>query len=171
VGLVLGGGHAVQIATMTCTRPRDRILANQHFGCIGQGLTTAIGASLAADRAPYFLVEGDAGLMMHLVEFDTAVRYRIPVLVVVLNDQGLGAEFHRMGGAGLDGELSAIPTPDLGEVARAFGGRGRLVRSIDALGAALSEFVADPVPTVVDVRVSREVMSLPYRRVLLGADE
>jgi acetolactate synthase-1/2/3 large subunit len=170
VGMVLGGGHAVQIATMTCDRPRDLILANQHFGCIGQGLTTAMGASLAGDRAPYFLVEGDAGLMMHLVEFDTAVRYRTPVLVVVLNDQGLGAEFHRMGSAGLDGELSAIPTPDLGGLARSFGGRGHLVSTIEGLSAAVEEFVRDPAPTILDVRISRNVMSLPYRRVLLGVD-
>jgi thiamine pyrophosphate-dependent acetolactate synthase large subunit-like protein len=171
IGLVLGGGHAVQIATMTCNRPRDRVLANQHFGCIGQGLTTAIGASLASGRVPYFLVEGDAGLMMHLVEFDTAVRSRVPVLVVVLNDQGLGAEYHRMGRAGLDSEMSAISTPDLGEAGRALGGRGRLVSSLAELEPAIGEFVADPTPTILDVRISRNVMSLPYRRVLLGADE
>jgi thiamine pyrophosphate-dependent acetolactate synthase large subunit-like protein len=171
VGLALGGGHAVQIATMTCNRPRERVLANQHFGCIGQGLTTTIGASLAAGRAPYFLVEGDAGLMMHLVEFETAVRCRTPILVVVLNDQGLGAEYHRMGKAGLDSGLSAIPTPDLGETACVLGGRGHLVRRLDDLDKVVEEYLADPAPTILDVRIARDVMSLPYRRVLLGADE
>jgi acetolactate synthase-1/2/3 large subunit len=171
VGMVLGGGHAVQIATMTCNRPRDLILANQHFGCIGQGLTTAIGASLADGRRPVFLVDGDAGLLMHGIEFETAVRCRVPVFVVVLNDQGLGAEFHRMSTAGLAGEMSAISTPDLGAMAVTLGGRGHLARSLTDVEKAVEEFVTDPVPTVLDVRISRNVMSLPYRRVLLGLDE
>jgi thiamine pyrophosphate-dependent acetolactate synthase large subunit-like protein len=118
-----------------------------------------------------FLVDGDAGLLMHGIEFETAVRCRVPVFVVVLNDQGLGAEFHRMSTAGLAGEMSAISTPDLGAMAVTLGGRGHLARSLTDVEKAVEEFVTDPVPTVLDVRISRNVMSLPYRRVLLGLDE
>lgn len=164
VGLVLGSGQQVRFATMLLRRQRPYVVAQHHFGCIGQGLTVAMGAVVATGRRPAFVVEGDAGLMMHLAEFETAVRYDLPVLVVVMNDEALGAEYHKSVAVGLDPRLARISTPNLGAVGVALGGRGTLVRSLDELRPAVTEFVASPVPTLVDVRISREVLSIPYRR-------
>lgn len=164
VGLVLGSGQQVRFATMLLRRPRPYVVAQHHFGCIGQGLTTAMGAVVATGKRPAFVVEGDAGLMMHLAEFETAVRYDLPVFVAVMNDQALGAEYHKSVAVGLDPRLTRISTPDLGAVGIALGGRGALVRSVDDLRTAAAEFVASPAPTLVDVRISREVLSIPYRR-------
>jgi thiamine pyrophosphate-dependent acetolactate synthase large subunit-like protein len=44
------------------------------------------------------------------------------------------------------------------------GGTGATVRTIADLEKAVGEFVADPKPTVVDARITREVMSVPFRR-------
>jgi thiamine pyrophosphate-dependent acetolactate synthase large subunit-like protein len=164
VGLVLGSGQQVRFATMLLRRPRPYVVAQHHFGCIGQGLTTAMGAVVATGKRPAVVVEGDAGLMMHLAEFETAVRYDLPLFVVVMNDEALGAEYHKSVAVGLDPRLTRISTPDLGAVGIALGGRGALVRSVDDLRAAAAGFVAAPVPTLVDVRISREVLSIPYRR-------
>jgi thiamine pyrophosphate-dependent acetolactate synthase large subunit-like protein len=164
IGLVLGSGQQVRFATMLLRRPRPYVVAQHHFGCIGQGLTTAMGAVVATGKRPAFVVEGDAGLMMHLAEFETAVRYALPVFVVVMNDEALGAEYHKSVAVGLDPRLTRISTPNLGAVGVALGGRGVLVRSVDDLRAAAAEFVAAPAPTLVDVRISREVLSIPYRR-------
>jgi acetolactate synthase-1/2/3 large subunit len=170
IGLVIGGGQNICFSTILMKRRRDLVLANQHFGCIGQGLTTAMGAVKASGNKPAFLVEGDAGFMMHLPEFETAVRYGMPLLVVIFNDQLLGAEYHKARVKGLNADLARITTPDLGEVGRALGGRGSLVRSLDQLAAAVDEFVADPAPTLVDVRISTNVISIPYRRLHFGQD-
>jgi thiamine pyrophosphate-dependent acetolactate synthase large subunit-like protein len=170
IGLVLGGGHQITFGTMLFTRGRSLMLANQHFGCIGQGLTTAIGAVIAAGMHPTLLVEGDAGLLMHLAEFETAARYNLPLLVVVINDQALGAEYHKLHVSGMRSEFATIPTPDLGAVGVALGGRGRLARTVDDVRAAAEEFVAQPGTMMVDVRVSRKVLSVPYRRLHYGQD-
>ena len=169
IGLVLGSGQQIRFATMLLRRPRPFILAQHHFGCIGQGLTTAMGAVIAR-RQPAFVVEGDAGLMMHLAEFETAVRYDLPLLVVVMNDEALGAEYHKSRAIGLDGELARISTPDLGAVGVALGGRGALVRSLDTLVEAATAFAERPGPTLVDVRISRTVVSIPYRRTFQRLD-
>jgi thiamine pyrophosphate-dependent acetolactate synthase large subunit-like protein len=116
------------------------------------------------------VVEGDASFLMHLAEFETAVRYGLPVLVVVMNDEGLGAEYHKAKAKGLDPELAVIPTPELGAVAEALGGAGATVRTTGALRAALAEYVRDPRPTVIDVRITRDVLSVPYRRIQYGED-
>ena len=114
---------------------------------------------------------GDASFMMHFSDFDTAVRYKMPLLVVVLNDQALGSEYQKMRAHNMKAELSIIPTPDLGAVAAAYGGRGRLARSVDEVRVAAAEWVAKPGPMVIDVRISRNVLTLPHRRNLYGRDE
>jgi len=170
VGLILDAGQQVCFGALLFTKERSITMANQQFGCIGQGVITGIGASLSRGRQPMFVMEGDAGLMMHLAEFETAVRLDAPLLVVVLNDQCLGAEYHKSVAKGLNGDLVCIPTPDLGQVGVALGGRGRQIRTIDELRDATEEFLATPAPTILDVRISRQVLSVQYRRLLYGRD-
>jgi thiamine pyrophosphate-dependent acetolactate synthase large subunit-like protein len=87
-----------------------------------------------------------------------------------MNDEALGAELHKSAAVGLDPELAKISTPDLGAVGTALGGRGALLRSIDELRAAAGEFAARPGPMLLDVRISRRVLSVPYRRMFHGED-
>jgi thiamine pyrophosphate-dependent acetolactate synthase large subunit-like protein len=169
IGLVLGSGHQVDFGTMLFQRSREVTSNYGMFGAIGQAPLITIGAVVASGR-PMFVVEGDASFLMHLAEFETAVRYGLPVLVVVMNDEGLGAEYHKAKAKGLDPELAVIPTPELGAVAEALGGAGATVRTTGALRAALAEYVRDPRPTVIDVRITRDVLSVPYRRIQYGED-
>ena len=172
IGMVLGGGQQNHFGIMLCNRQRDYLVPNLHFASIGQGLTTAMGAVIARRNQPAFLMEGDAGFMMHLAEFETAVRYNIPLLVCVFNDQGFAAEYHHYR-KNLGGHIDVvqIPTPDLGKVAVALGGRGALATSTDELRRAAADFVANPGPMIIDVRVSREVASIPNRRRYLGEED
>ena len=71
----------------------------------------------------------------------------------------------------MDSELATVPTPDLGAIATACGGRGRLARSIEELRAAVAEWVAKPGPMMIDLRISRSVVTIPYRRIHYGRDE
>ena len=64
-----------------------------------------------------------------------------------------------------------VKTPDLGVVAQVRGGKGALVRSLDELRAEVLEWVAAPCPMIIDVRVSRTVLPIPYRRLYFGRDE
>lgn len=168
--LVLGSGHQTDFGTMLFTRPRETVTNYGLFGAIGQSPMLTMGWSLGRGRQPTFVVEGDASFIMHLAEFDTACRYRWPVLIVVMNDEALGAEYHKSAAHGLRSELSVIPSPDLGAVATAMGGVGATVRSITDLQRAVQAFVANPAPTVVDVRITREVLSVPFRRLWYAED-
>ncbi|MEP9381252.1 thiamine pyrophosphate-binding protein [Nocardioides sp. KR10-350] len=162
--LVLGSGHQTDFGTMLFTKPREIVSNYGLFGAIGQAPLLTMGWSLARNRQPTFVVEGDASFIMHLAEFDTACRYGWPVLIVVMNDEALGAEYHKSAAHGLAADLSAIPSPDLGSVATAMGGSGATVRTIPELEKVVREFLANPAPTVLDVRITREVLSVPYRR-------
>jgi thiamine pyrophosphate-dependent acetolactate synthase large subunit-like protein len=117
------------------------------------------------------LCDGDASIMMHVAEFETMVRYKIPLMVVCLNNMALGSEYYKLDAHKMNKDLSVVETPDLGAVGRAFGGRGKLVQSVEDLKSATQEFLANPGPMMLDVRLDRSVITLPYRRIHYGRDE
>jgi thiamine pyrophosphate-dependent acetolactate synthase large subunit-like protein len=171
VGLVLGSSYQSGFGAFLLSKPRRDVVVNYgYFGAIGQALILGIGAVVGSGYRPMVVVDGDASFMMYLSEFETACRYRMPLLVVVFNDQALGAESHKSALYGLDPELTFIRTPDLGQVAASLGGRGALVREPEELRAALREFTDSPAPTVIDLRVARNVLSITDRRLHFGAD-
>jgi thiamine pyrophosphate-dependent acetolactate synthase large subunit-like protein len=108
---------------------------------------------------------------MHLSEFDTMVRYKVPLLIVVLNNESLGSEYYKLDAHKMDKNLSCITTPDLGKVAQAFGGKGKMCTSIEEVQKAAQEWVASPCPMIIDARIERAVVTLPYRRIHYGSDE
>ena len=171
VGVLSGSGMTSGISSMLMTKRRPITQAGHFFGCIGQMLPAAMGAVVASDYTPLCLIDGDASYLMHLAEFETAVRYKMPLLVVVMNNQCLGAEYYKLDAKKMDANTSVIPTPDLGAVAVAMGGRGALVTHNDQLRNAVKEWAAKPGPMVIDVRISRTVPSIPYRRIHYGRDE
>ena len=171
VAICGGSGTSSGFVTMNVTKPRPFYHTAQFFGCIGQMLPAAMGIIAASGMKPLVLIDGDASTMMHLSDFDTAVRYKLPLLIVVQNDQALGSEYHKMKAHEMDFELSTIPTPDMGGLARAYGGRGTLATTVEQARAAAAEWVKDPVPTIIDCRISRNVLTIANRRVLYGMDE
>jgi len=169
--LYTGSGSTAGFSNILFRRRRPVVLASHFFGCIGQMLPAAMGGVVAMGNKPAMMVDGDASVMMHLAEFETMVRYEMPLLVVVMNNQALGSEYYKLDAHQMKAELATIPTPDLGAVATAFGGRGRIARSVDDVRAAAAEWVARPGPMMLDVRIARSVVTLPYRRIHYGRDE
>ena len=169
--LYTGSGATAGFSNILFSRRRPVVLASHFFGCIGQMMPAAMGAVAASGNKPGLLVDGDASIMMHLAEFETMVRYDMPLLIIVMNNEMLGAEYYKLDVHKMKSELATITTPDLGAVARAFGGRGRLARSVEDVRAGVKEWVAKPGPMMIDVRISRSVVTLPYRRIHYGKDE
>ncbi|RSM40739.1 thiamine pyrophosphate-binding protein [Amycolatopsis balhimycina DSM 5908] len=125
----------------------------QAFQSIGLGLGTAIGAALARpDRLPV-LGTGDGGLHMALSELDTAVRLRLPLVVIVYNDAAYGAEIHHFGDA--DMTTVRFPDSDFAAIGRGFGCAGVTVRSAEDL-FAVREWLAGPrtAPLVIDAKIA-----------------
>ena len=88
-----------------------------------------------------------------------------------MNNQALGSEYYKLDAHGMNADLSTIPTPDLGAVAKAFGGRGKLAHSVEDVRGAVSEWLEKPGPMMIDARIARSVITLPYRRIHYGRDE
>lgn len=125
-----------------------------NWAAVGAGFPTAIGAALARPEVPVLAVQGDMGFMCNIGELETAVREKIKLVAVVLNDQGLGNE-RAFQNAHYDGRHFAVDyqNPRFGELAKLFGAHGETVtRPAELEGAMQRAFAADG-PAVVDVMI------------------
>ena len=170
IGVLSGSGMTAGFVSMLMARRRVLVQSGHFFGCIGQMLPAAMGAVVATGK-PLVLCDGDASTMMHLAEFETMVRYDMPLLVVVMNNEALGAEYYKLDAHKMDVTTSMITTPDLGKVAVAMGGRGAMATTVEQVTKAVQEWVKKPGPMMIDMRISRSVPSVPYRRIHYGRDE
>jgi thiamine pyrophosphate-dependent acetolactate synthase large subunit-like protein len=146
---------------------RDRWTAESfqlttEFGSIGQGFTGAIGAALAEPERKHVLIEGDASFLMAVQELDTAARYGVNLLVVIMNDRGLGAEALKLEALGFDASPARIETPDFATIAKTMGCDGMQVRTLDEFREAITAYQAEGGVRVLDVQISQRVMSGPY---------
>lgn len=135
------------------------------FGAIGTGIGPAIGAAVARpDRLTVFLT-GDGGLMMSMQELDLAVRDDVPLLIVCLNDRAYGSEFHHMRDDGLPEVPGArFETPDLAEIARAYGCHGERVETLDQLDSLSERLVGLDRPLLLDCLMTQELVPSLLRR-------
>ena len=124
---------------------------------LGYAVPAAIGAKLARPDRPVVAVAGDGGFMFSVAELATAVKYRLPIAFLVVNDERLGAikylqeKFY----AGRWGETE-LTNPDFVALARAFGGRGERVPAVDDLADAMARALAADGPTLLELRMSLE---------------
>jgi acetolactate synthase I/II/III large subunit len=132
----------------------------QAFQSVGLGLATAIGAALARpDRLPVAAL-GDGGALMGIADLETAVRLRLPLVVVVYDDQGYGAEVHHFGPDGFELGTVRFPDADLAAIARGFGCAGITVRRPEDL-APLADWLRGPreTPILLDAKVTADTGS------------
>jgi acetolactate synthase-1/2/3 large subunit len=169
VGLVTGSAHNFSFPVWHMQKPRAFQVSVTSFTGVGQVIGNAIGAAVAA-KDPVVAVDGDGSALQNIQELDTAARLKVKLLYCIVNDEAYGAEYHKLRAKGLDGNLSVVPTPDFGALARVFGCRGRQARTLEEVAAGIDEFMKGDGPMVLDVRISRNVISIPYRRVHFGQE-
>lgn len=136
---------------------QDGFCFTQAFQSIGLGLATTIGAALARpDRLPVAVL-GDGGALMGAAELDTVRRLGLPMVVVVYNDEGYGAEVHHFGPDGFPLDTVTFPPTDIAALARGYGFEAVTVRTRADL-KAVDDWVAGPrsVPLLVDAKVAGE---------------
>lgn len=122
---------------------------------LGYGVPAAIGAKIARPDRPVICVVGDGGFMYSVNELATAVKYRLPVVFLVMNDDRYGAIkwLQQTLFEGRWGEAD-LANPDFPALARAFGARGERVAGVDSLGPAIKTALAADGPTVLELRIT-----------------
>jgi acetolactate synthase-1/2/3 large subunit len=122
------------------------------YGCLGAGLGSAIAARLARPSAQVVLLLGDGAAGMSLMDVDTLVRHRLPVVMVCGNNSAWGLEKQPMQMLyGYDVAADLAPQTRYDQVVTALGGGGEKVTDPGQIGAALDRAFESGVPYLVNV--------------------
>jgi acetolactate synthase-1/2/3 large subunit len=127
------------------------------FGCMGVGLPFGVGAKVACPDKQVVVLHGDGSYGINAMEFDTAVRHRIPILVVISNNGGWTAD-----------PKGDKPGRNLGytrydKVAEDFGGYGEFVEKPHEIRPALERASTSGKPAVVNVKTDYRARATTVR--------
>lgn len=159
VTFVGDGGNVVAVAAKVLTvGGPGRWLDPGPLGCLGVGAPFAIAAKLHAPERHVCVVQGDGSFGLNGMDFETAVRFRLPMVVVVGNDAAWGQI--RVPQRAMYGEDKAPATTlaptRYDEVVKALGGDGEHVEHPDDLVPALERAFASGTVYCVDVALDPE---------------
>jgi benzoylformate decarboxylase len=142
--------------------PRRAYFSNSSAGHLGWGLGAAIGAQLASPRRRVVACLGDGSCMFGIQGLWTLAKYRIPLLVLVFNNQAYMAVKNQFRGdaerirvaAELGAELVG-PEINFARLAETFGIFGQRVEDPDQIEPALNRALHQPGPALVDVVIGQ----------------
>ncbi|MHA1722928.1 MAG: thiamine pyrophosphate-binding protein [Candidatus Baldrarchaeia archaeon] len=160
---VLDGGDTTAWAYLylRAYRPGQIIGSQGPFGHLGAGIPMGIAAKLAYPNGKVFVITGDGSFLFNGSELDTAVRYNIPIIVIVANDSAWGMVYHTRSITSRSKEKAALFTflnekVRYDKYAESLGAYGELVTEPNEIKPAIKRAIRSNLPAVVDVRVSRE---------------
>jgi acetolactate synthase I/II/III large subunit len=147
------GAHKMWMARMfRCEHPNTCIISNG-FASMGIAVPGAIAAKLIHPDRHVVAVTGDAGFMMNSQEIETAMRCKLPIVILVWNDSSYGLiewkqmnQFQRISNVRFN-------NPDFVAYAESFGARGYRVERTAELPTILKQALANNTVSVIDCPV------------------
>ncbi|KZZ84535.1 pyruvate oxidase [Bacillus sp. SJS] len=135
---------------------RQKMVISSWLATMGCGLPGAIAAKIAEPDKQVWAFCGDGGFSMVMHDFVTAVRYKLPIVIVIFNNQKLGMihyEQQEMGHIEYGTELGSI---DFAKFAEACGGIGARIQNREEMRLALKQALKADKPVILDVQVEEE---------------
>jgi acetolactate synthase-1/2/3 large subunit len=146
----------------TSYEPRTYISAT-NLGPMGWAIPAAVGVQCARPDRRVAVITGDGCMQMHGMEVQTAARYGLPIIYVVLNNCALGNVWLRAHELGpVPSELTRIPDHDWAGFARALGAQGFTVTDPAGLEETYRRALAAGGTVVIDVKADRDCPTPVY---------
>ena len=142
-------------------REGQRFTLSSSLASMGYGLPGAIGAQLAYPERQVIAICGDGGFAMLMADFLTAVKYRLPITVVIFNNGKLGLIQMEQEAQGYPEYETGLLNPSFAKFAELCGGAGFAIEAPDTLAPTLERALADDRPAVVDVTVNPDEVAMP----------
>ena len=118
---------------------------------VGWGLPAAIAAKVLHPRRPVLLLSGDGAIGFTIAELEIAVRHKVPIVVVVADDQAWGIVASGQKKSLGEPIASLLGPVDFARVAQGFGARGVRVEKAEELAPTVRQAFAAEQPTVIHV--------------------
>jgi pyruvate oxidase len=152
------GNHAYSFGRYFECKARQSVLMSGYLGSIGFGYPAAIGAWAAAPDRPIFAVTGDGGFAQYMAELLTAVKHRMRITHVLLNNGQLGKISKEQRAGDWDVWQTALHNPDFSKYAEICGALGIRVTEASQLDRALTAAIAHDGPALVEVITDPELI-------------
>jgi acetolactate synthase-1/2/3 large subunit len=135
----------------------NKWLTSGGLGTMGYGFPAAIGAQLGNPDALVIDIAGDASIQMNIQELGTAIQYRLPVKIFILNNEYMGMvrQWQELTYESRYSHSYSDSLPDFVKLAEAYGATGIRIETPDQLIPGIREMIDSPGPVVVDCRVAK----------------
>ena len=131
----------------------NTVLLDNALATMGAGLPSAMAAHMVYPDRMVLAICGDGGFMMNSQELETAVREKMNIAILVLNDNSYGMIRWKQANMGFDDWGLQYGNPDFVKYAEAYGGIGHRVESAEALPGILNTALSTPGVHLIDCPV------------------
>jgi acetolactate synthase I/II/III large subunit len=175
------GQHQMWAAQFFGFEEPNHWMTSGGLGTMGYGFPSAIGVQMAHPKSLVIDIAGDASILMNIQEMSTAVQYRLPVKVFILNNQYMGMvrQWQQLLHGNRISESYTAALPDFVKLAEAYGAIGLRAdkpAELDHKIQAMLDAPADK-PVIFDCRVAALANCFPmipsgkaHNEMLLGSD-
>ena len=157
------GQHQMWAAQHFDFQKPNRWMTSGGLGTMGYGLPAAVGTQLGNPDGLVIDIAGEASILMNIQELSTAVQYRLPVKVFILNNEYMGMvrQWQELLHGGRYSESYSEALPDFVKLADAYGLKGLRAENPDQLGDVIDEMLAHDGPVLADILVDKKENCFP----------
>ncbi|WP_415005942.1 biosynthetic-type acetolactate synthase large subunit [Aestuariivirga sp.] len=173
------GQHQMWAAQFFKFEEPNRWMTSGGLGTMGYGLPAAVGVQMAHPKSLVIDIAGDASVQMTAQEMSTAVQYRLPVKIFILNNQYMGMvrQWQQLLHGNRLSESYSEALPDFVKLAEAYGCVGMRCEKPADLDRQIKEMIETPHPVIFDCHVANLANCFPmipsgkaHNEMLLGDD-
>jgi pyruvate dehydrogenase (quinone) len=155
------GTALVWLLRMVKANGRRRMFGSLLHGTMATSVSTAIGLQKAQPGRQVIAMAGDGGFTMLMGEVLTTVQENVPIKIAVYDNGKLGFVELEQKGEGMVPVYTDLKNPDFGKVAEAMGLWGRTVTDAAELETAVQDWLAQPGPALLNVKVTPMELVMP----------
>ncbi len=157
------GQHQMWTAQFFPFRQAKTFLTSGGLGTMGFGLPSALGAQVAYPDRQVIDISGDGSFQMNSQELATLVQYKLPVKIVILNNNYLGMvrQWQQMFFEKRYSQTVMELPIDFIKLAEAYGATGLQATKVDEVEATIKKALETPGPVLMNFKISREENVLP----------
>jgi len=146
------GQHQMWAAQFYQFQEPHRWMTSGGLGTMGYGVPAAVGVQMAHPNSLVIDIAGEASVLMTLQEMSTAVQYRLPIKIFILNNQYMGMvrQWQELLHGGRYSESYSEALPDFVKMAEAYHAHGIRCDKPGDLDRAIMEMIETPKPVIFD---------------------